>query len=93
MSLINAISIMHYTTMMNNAAYSMMKINNSRMGLLTDTAGGIGCSPSLEQLAALDTQLELDAISNSMQYQMAKAILEQLKKQQKEDAKRFSVFG
>ena len=78
--------------MANNASYSMMKINNARMNLLNETAGGIGAC-SLEQLCALDTQLELDAITNSLQYQMAKAMAEQLKKQQSEDAKRFSTFA
>ena len=83
---------MHYTALANNAAYSMMNINNTRMNLLNDTAGGIGCC-SLEQLADLDTQLELDAITNSLQYKMAKIMIEQLKKQQKEDAKKFSTFA
>ena len=35
----------------------------------------------------------LDYLTNSLQYQMAKAMLEQIKKQQKEDAKKFSVFA
>lgn len=92
MSLINTLSLMHYTAMANNAAYSMMKISNARMNLLNETAGSIGaCSP--EQLCELDTQLELDAIATSMQYKMACAMAEQLKKQQSEDAKRFSTFA
>lgn len=94
MSLINAISIAHYTTLMNNAAYSVMQNNNARMGLISSVGcPGGDCGTSLESLAALDTQLELDALTNSLQYQMAKAMLEQLKKQQKEDAKRFSTFA
>ena len=92
MSLINTISLLHYTAMANNAAYSMMRINNTRMNLLNDTAGGIG-NVSLERLAELDNQLELGMITNSLQYRIAKAMAEQLKKQQKEDAKSFSTFA
>lgn len=94
MSAILALSAAHYTYMKNNAAMNMMNINNARMGLMCtpgETAGGIGCSP--EALCAMDTQLELDALTNSLQYQYAKAMLEQIKKQQKEDAKQFSIFA
>jgi hypothetical protein len=76
-------------------ALNMMKINNARMGMLCnpgDTTGGIGMG-SLESLCAMDTQMELDSITNSIQYQFAKAMLENIKKQQKEDAKRFSIFA
>ena len=89
MSLINAISMMHYTMLANNSANAMMSISNARMGLL---GAPMGCmSPSA--LCALDTQMELDMITNSLQYKMSKAMLEQLKKQQAEDAKRFNVFA
>ena len=95
MSAILALSAMHYINMKNNAALNMMRINDARMGLLCgpagDTTGGIGCSP--EALCALETQMESDALINSVQYQFAKAMLEQIKKQQKEDAKRFSIFA
>ena len=96
MSLINAISIAHYTRMANDAAYSMMKMNNSRMNMISSL--GYGMDPgfetgSLESFAAMDTQMELDTLSLSLQYQMAKAMLEQLKKQQKEDAKKFNLFA
>ena len=96
MSAILALSAMHYINMKNNAAMNMMKINNSRMGLLCnsgETAGGIGCSSSLDGLCAMDTQMEINAMTSSLQYQFAKAMLEQIKKQQKEDAERFSLFA
>lgn len=97
MSLIHAMSIAHYTRMANNAAYSMMKINNTRMGMLSSLGSGMDYygfgSGSLGNLAALDTQFELDALTLSMQYKMAKAMLEQLKKQQKEDIKSFNTFA
>jgi len=95
MSAILALSAAHYTYMKNNALMNMMNINNARMGMLcnplNETAGGIGCSP--EALCAMDTQMELDALTNSLQYMYAKAVLEQIKKQQKEDAKQFSLFA
>ncbi len=96
MSLIHALSIAQYTRLANDAAYSMMKLNNTRMNMLSSMGSnmdyGFGMN-SLESLAALDTQLELDALSSSLQYKMAKAMLEQLKKQQKEDVKSFSTFA
>lgn len=97
MSLINAISIAHYTRMANDAAYSMMKINNARMNMISSMGYGMdygfGRMGSLEGLAAMDTQMELDALTSSLQYKFAKAMLEQLKQQQKEDAKSFSTFA
>ena len=89
MSVINAISIAQYTSMMNNAAYNLMGINNSRMGLISSAANNI----SFGSLAQMDTQLELQSITNSLQYKMAKAMLEQAKKQQEEDSKSFNVFA
>jgi len=96
MSLIHALSIAQYTRLANDAAYSMMKINNTRMNMLSSMGSNMdyGCGiNSLENIAAFDTQLELDAISSSLQYKYAKAMLEQLKKQQKENAKSFSTFA
>ena len=93
MSLVNIMSIGYYTSLANNSAYSMMRANNARMGLISS----ISANPSfgsLESLSAMDTQYELSAINNSLQYKIAKAMLEQLKKQQKEDIKReFSIFA
>ncbi len=95
MSAILALSAMHYTYMKNNAELNMMRINNARMGMLCspgDTAGGIG-SNSLEALCDLDTQLELDSISNNFQYMFAKSMLENIKKRQKEDSKSLNIFA
>ena len=93
--LVNALSIAHYTRMANDAAYSMMKINNSRMNMISSMGRGMDYSfSSPEELVAIDTELELNAITSSLQYKMAKAMLEQLKKQQKEDIKNsFSTFA
>ena len=97
MSAILALSSMHYINLKNNAAMNIMRLNNSRMNMLSncggDTTGGIGCGTSLEALCSMDTQMEMEALSNRLQYQFAKAMLEQIKKQQKEDAKRFSTFA
>ena len=90
-SAISAMSAMRYTMMANNSAYNMMSLNNARMGLLSNV-GNVSFG-SLGALAAMDTQYEMDMITNSLQYKMSKAMLEQIKKQQKEDAKRFSVFA
>ena len=94
MSAILGISAMQYITMKNNAVMNMININNARMNLMCcpgDTTGGVGYSP--ETLCAMDTQMEIDALTNSLQYQYANAMLEQIKKQQKEDAKQFSLFA
>ena len=93
--LVNAMSIAHYTRMANNAAYSMMRINNSRMDMISSMGNGMDFgTSSLESVAALDTQLEIDSLTSSFQYKFAKAMLEQLKKQQKEDIKNsFSTFA
>ena len=90
-SAISAMSAMRYTMMANNSAYNMMSLNNARMGLLSNV-GNVSFG-SLGAFAAMDTQYEMDMITNSLQYKMSKAMLEQIKKQQKEDAKRFSVFA
>ncbi len=93
--LVNALSIAQYTRMANNSAYAMMKINNSRMNMISSLGRGTdyGCC-SLEDLASIDTQLELDALTSSLEYRIAKAMLEQLKKQQKEEIKNsFSTFA
>ena len=95
MSAILSLSAIHYINMKNNAALNMMKINNARMNMLSqccETTGGIGNCP-VDSLCAFDTQMEMDSLTNSIQYQYAKAMLEQIKKQQKDDAKRFSTFA
>jgi len=90
-SAISAMSAMHYTMMANSSVYNIMSLNNARMGLLSN-AGNVSFG-SLGALSEMDTQYELAMITNSLQYKMAKAMLEQVKKQQKEDAKRFSLFA
>ena len=89
MSAIQAFAAMRYTSMMNNAAYNMISANNARMSLISSPMNNI----SFQSLAAMDTQMELEAITNSVQYQMAKAMLEQIKKLQKEDVKRLNIFA
>lgn len=93
MSAINAISMANYTIMANNAAFNMMQASNARMGMLSSMNGYNVSFGSLESLHAMDTQLELEMLTNSLQYKMSKAMLEQLKKMEKEDAKRFSIFA
>ena len=86
--LIQAISSAYYTSMRNYAALSWMNANNTRLGLLGNNIN----FGSLSRLAAIDTQLELEGITASLEYKMANALLEQIKKRQKEDTKRFNTF-
>lgn len=89
-SAVNSISMGYYTMMANNSAYNMMAAANARTNMISSPMMN---NISFGALAAMDTQYELDMITYSLQYKMAKAMLEQLKKQQKEDAKKFSIFA
>ena len=93
MSAINAISMANYTIMANNSAYNWMNAANARLGLISNLGPNNVSFGSLESLHAMDTQLELDMLTNSLRYKMSKAMLESLKKLQEEDAKRFNVFA
>ena len=90
-SAVNAVSMGYYTMMANNSAYNMMAAANARTNMISSPM--MMNNISFGSLAAMDTQYELDMITNSLQYKMARAMLEQLRKQQKEDAKRFSIFA
>lgn len=90
MSAIIAISMAQYTTMRNNALNNLIMTNNARMGLISSPNINF-CG--LDKIAYMDNQMELNAINYSIQYQMAKAMLERLKALQKEEAKRFNTFG
>lgn len=95
MSVIQALAAMQYTMMRNNAAISMINANNARIDMISGLNYN-ACSPSfkgLDTLTATDTQLEMQAITSGLQYKMSIAMLEQIKKQQKEDTKRFSIFA
>ena len=92
MSAIQAISAMRYTAMANNSMLNMMNAANARMNLISSPMSNISFG-SLDTLAYMDTQYELEMITNSLQYKMAKAMLEQIRKQQKEDAEKFSLFA
>ena len=92
-SAINAISTGYYTAMANNSAMNMFNMANSRSSLISSLGSGGVSFGSLAQLSALDTQYELDMLTNSLQYKMAKAMLEELKKQRKENSKRFDIFA
>ena len=91
-SIINSISLMRNSILANNASYNMMLIANSRQGMLSSLNSNNLSFGSLKALHALDTQQELNMLQNSLQYKMAMAILEQEKKQQKAEAKKFSYF-
>lgn len=90
--LIQAISSAYYTSMRNYAALSLMSANNTRLGLLNNAGNNINFG-SLYGLAAMDTQLEMEGITAGLQYKIASAMLEQLKKEQKEESKHFNAFA
>lgn len=92
MSAILALSMAHYTTMKNNALNGMINTNNARMGLMSYPMQNISFG-GLDKIAFMDNQMELNAINYSIQYQMAKAMLEQLRKLQKEEAQKFNAFA
>ena len=93
MSAIQAISAMRYTAMMNNASLRMMNAHNAQLGLISGMDGNNIAFGSLDTLHAVDTQLELETITNSLEYKMAKAMLEQAEKQRKEDSKRLNYLA
>ena len=92
MSAILAVSMAQQTMMKNNALNNMMHISNARMGLMSSPMQNISFG-GLGAIAAMDCQMELNAITYGIQYQMARAMLESLKQLQKEEIKRFSIFA
>ena len=92
-SAINAISLGYYTTLANNSAYNMMSAMNARRNLLSSSAMNNVSFGSLQTLSALDTQYELETISNSLQYKISQAMIKQLKKQQKNNISNFNTFA
>lgn len=95
MSAIQAISAARATVMANNSMLNMINASSARMGLISSMGGSLYCGQpySLDALCAMDTQYELDMITNSLQYKMAKAMAESMRKLQKEEAKKFSIFA
>ena len=92
MSAILELSAMRYINIKNNAVMNMMNINNSRMNMMSSPSfRGGACS--MDALCAMDTQMEMDSLTYGVQYQMAKAMLEQIKKLQKEETKKFDIFA
>jgi hypothetical protein len=92
MSAILAMSMAHYGIMRNNALNNMLMTNNARMGLMSYPMQNINFC-GIDRLAFMDNQMELNAINYSIQYQMAKAMLEKLRILQKEETKRLNTFA
>ena len=91
---VGALMLSNYTMMANNMAFRGMMANNARMSMLSNMGGVPYNNQQLAAISAMDTQLELDALTSGMQYQYAKKMIEQLKKLQKDDIERsFSVFA
>ena len=72
---------------------NMMNISNSRMSMLSSPVSFMGNPNSMSALCDMDTQMELDATTSSVQYMFAKAMLEQIKKLQKEESKNLDIFA
>ena len=91
---VGALMLGNYTMMANNLAFRGMMANNARMNMLSNMGGVPYNNQQLAAISAMDTQLELDALTSGMQYQYAKKMIEQLKKLQKDDIERsFSIFA
>lgn len=92
---VGAIMMNNYTMMANNMAFRGMMANNARMNMLSHLDGHQHFSyGQLAALNAMDTNLEIDAMNSSLQYKCAKAMIESLKKLQKEDIERsFNLFA
>lgn len=91
---VSSLMLGHYTMMANNMAFRGMMANNARLNMISNMSGMPYSPQSLAAISAMDTQLELDALSSSFQYQYSKKMIEQLKKLQKENIERsFSTFA
>ena len=92
---INTAAMNFYTTMMNNSAYSMMMGANSQLGMMNYVGNTIanGGNVNFKALAEADTRNSLQMIQDSLNYKISKAMLENLKKKQKEDTKSLNYFA
>ena len=87
-------ALANYTMMANNMAFRGMMANNARLNMLSGLNGQFYGPQQLAALSAMDTNMEIDALTSSLQYKCAKKILESLKKLQKDDIQRnFSIFA
>ena len=94
MSIIQAYSSAYYTALANHSMYSMLNAQNARMGLLRSAGNVSFGAMDLGTLCAMDTQYETQMISDSVSYQMAKAMLKSLKRLHQEEAKKgLDLFG
>ena len=94
MSAITSIGIGYYTSLMHDSMSAIMANNNARMNLINSMDYSNPSFGSLESLAEMDKQLELNSIKQSTMYQISKTMLESLKSMQKDDIERsFSIFA
>ena len=91
---VGALMMNSYTMMANNMAFRGMMANNARINMLSGLNGQNLNPGQMAALNAMDTRLEIDALTSGLQYKYAKKMLEQLKKLQKDDIQRsFSTFA
>jgi hypothetical protein len=91
---VGALMLGNYTMMANNMAFRGMMANNARLNMISNMSAMPYSPQNLAAISAMDTQLELDALTCGLQYKYAKKMIEQLKALQKDNIERsFSTFA
>lgn len=93
MSLISLMAFNSSSILASHSAYNMMSVSNARLGMLSSSIMRNPSFGSLRTLALLDTMCEQKMLTNSLQYKMSRAIIEQQEDQKKKDSKKFNVFA
>ena len=87
-------AISNLISSLNNTPMTIMNAQNSIMNLTSNSSIFSEGGMSMEELSAMDTQLEMDLFNASLQYEMQKGFLESMKKIQREAAERIGkAFG
>jgi N-acetylmuramic acid 6-phosphate (MurNAc-6-P) etherase len=91
--LLNNIAMANYIGLANSSEYNMLQINQQRLNMISSPEFLSG-SMSMKELANLDAQMEINALTAGVQRQIANAMIEQIKKFQEDNIKRsFSTFA
>ena len=91
---VGALMLGNYTMMANQMAFRGMMANNARMNMISNMSSMPYNSQQLAAISAMDTNLELEALTSGLQYKYAKKMIEQLKALQKDNIERsFSTFA
>jgi len=86
-------AISNLISSLNSAPMAIMNAQNSIMNMSSNPSI-FSEGMSLDQLSAMDAQLEMDLFNAGLQYEMQKGFLEAMKKIQRESAERIGkAFG